>query len=108
MNTDPDPDGNYVQQVAHWRRDVYGEYDDTYDTLLAKGCAPRLAAATLRYLAGAMKHRTPRTQTWVAEKYGTSPVTLRSWADIAWKDLPDTEGERPRSEGGSSFFKMEP
>lgn len=68
---------NYLEQVDHYRTDVIAPLRGSYDELLSRGCAPRIAAATLRYIAGVYGPEEDVAQAKVARDYDISYVTLR-------------------------------
>lgn len=86
---------DYVEQVEHHRRDVAEQLHDHYDTLLAHGCAPSIAAAVLRYVAGQIGLRDLLTQQEVACKYDISTPTIRNWVGEIKHDLPPLHKDQP-------------
>jgi hypothetical protein len=70
----------YTERVDHYRNEVREGLDECYEELLSQGCAPKIAAGVLEYLAERYTgDATWPTQEDVAEQYGFTPATIRNW-----------------------------
>lgn len=89
----------YADRVDQGREEVIDPLRKSYDELLAQGCAPRIAAATLRYLAGFYGPSEDIGQHTVAREYDTSSGTIRKWR----QEITDHAIEELRNAGALEY-----